>query len=391
MQWINAATASRRLGIKRSTLYTYVSRGWIRTSAGTDGRSRRYSASDVDDLAQRARAHRGNAAAAGSAMRWGEPIIDSAITAIDADGPYYRGVAALTLVERDCPFEQAAELLWGTGRTAPWPAAGRPPLSVPRAHPIDQLAVAVPQLALLDPQRGRREAAVEHERGRRLIAWFATWVSGAHAPAARVAETLCRGWRVDPRHARLFDAALTLVADHELNASTFAARVTAATGADTYSGLSAALGALSGPRHGRNCDRIEALLASVPTARDATDALSARLSRGEPIDIVQPRVYPHGDPRSEPILALLAHEPGSEVALATFEALAALGYPAPPVDGALAAIQHTLQLPPGASTALFAVGRTAGWIAHMLEQRTSGKLLRPRARYVGTWDTHTPD
>ncbi len=383
MRWISAQAATRRLAVKRATLYTYVSRGWIRTADGPDGRSRRYSAIDVDDLAQRGVAHRGRAASAGSAMRWGEPIIDSAITAIDADGPYYRGIAALTLAEQGASFEHTAEQLWGTGERGPWPDPGPPPLPTPDVHPLDQLAVLVPQLALLDATRGRHDAAIEHERARRLIPWFAAWVSGAARPCGSVAHTLCQGWGLDVQHAGLFDVALTVIADHELNASTFAARVTAATGADTYACLSAALGALSGPRHGRNCDRIEALLASMPSAEGAADALSARLTRGEPIDIVQPRVYPSGDPRSEPILALLATEPLAATSLATFAALTQLGYPPPPVDGALAAIAHTLQLPPGAASALFAVGRTAGWVAHILEQRQSPRLLRPRARYVG--------
>ncbi len=227
--------------------------------------------------------------------------------------------------------------------------------------------------------------------------------SGAAAAAAAAAA--------DPVAARLLDVALVLSADHELNVSAFTARCVASAAAPPQAAVAAALAALGGARHGGHCDRVEALFAemsgapvgaavpaAMPTAASGAGAsvspagvrerLAGRLRRGEEIPGFGQPLYPDGDPRARLLLELAAaHRPASaQTALAA--ALAAAGFELlgerPNLDFGLVALAWALDLPPGAALALFAVGRTTGWIAHVLEQYADARLIRPRARYVGT-------
>jgi citrate synthase len=239
-------------------------------------------------------------------------------------------------------------------------------------------------------------AEQERMRGRRLLRHLAAWVCAGHAPArvARalkeetVAASLAVAWGATAKRApEVLDRALVLCADHELNVSTFTARVTASSGADLYACVSAALAALSGPRHGGACDRIEALLQEVGRPERARTVVHERLRRGESVPGFGHRLYPEGDPRTPPLLeAAYTFRPepvGVRVLRAVEETMREAGHPAPTVDFGLVALASALELPAGAAAALFAVGRAAGWVAHVLEQREQGHVLRPRARYVG--------
>jgi len=185
-----------------------------------------------------------------------------------------------------------------------------------------------------------------------------------------------------PQNVRAVDAALVLMADHELNASSFTARVTASAGADLYACVASALATLSGPRHGGACDRIEGLIAEAGgEPRRARQVVTDRLRRGEAVAGFAHPLYPGGDPRAPPLLEA-ARTLGARRARVAFALVDAIGEP-PACELGLVALALALELPRGAATALFAVGRSAGWIAHALEQRAAGFLLRPRARYVG--------
>ncbi|HWZ91344.1 MAG TPA: citrate/2-methylcitrate synthase, partial [Polyangiaceae bacterium] len=177
-----------------------------------------------------------------------------------------------------------------------------------------------------------------------------------------------------------------LSAEHELNASTFAARVAASAGADLYACLGAALNTLSGSAHGGMCDRVEALLETIGERTRAARTVREWLARGEPVPGFGHPLYPAGDPRGA-LLLELARNHGARTAPArtAFALVAAMergGHPAPTLDLGLVALCHCLELPRGTAASLFALGRTAGWVAHALEQRAAGYLLRPRARYV---------
>jgi citrate synthase len=205
--------------------------------------------------------------------------------------------------------------------------------------------------------------------------------------APDVASGLLRALGGSPRGRRLVEATLVLCADHELNASSFAARVAASTGADQEACVLAALATFSGPRHGAESMRVAALVAEAGRPRQARATLLARLRRGEALPGFGHPLYPAGDPRGTLLLSLTAGAPRASRPLATLRALVAeatrLDLAGPTLDVGLLAVAQVLRLPPGASQVLFCVGRSAGWIAHVAEQRSSGELLRPRARYVG--------
>jgi citrate synthase len=176
-----------------------------------------------------------------------------------------------------------------------------------------------------------------------------------------------------------------LIADHELNASTFVARCVASTGATPYAVVSAALSALSGRRHGGASARAEALFAELARGGDAMTVMAGRLARGEDLPGFGQFLYPAGDPRAATILAAITRTLPDARPL--IESAAAAGTRLtgrhPNVDFALAAAATSLALPRSTALAIFILGRTVGWIAHAIEQYESGILIRPRARYVG--------
>ena len=188
---------------------------------------------------------------------------------------------------------------------------------------------------------------------------------------------LGRAWRAPRGQWDVIRRALVLLADHELNASTFAARVAASTGASLAASVLAGLAALSGPYHGRMAERVEAFAAGAAKAGPAR-ALARWGDR--PVPGFGHALYPDGDPRAEALLAAFETPPP----LAALRRLVEgeTGVKAN-VDFALVAMRQALDLPTEAPFALFAAARTAGWLAHAIEQVETGALIRPRARYVG--------
>jgi citrate synthase len=198
---------------------------------------------------------------------------------------------------------------------------------------------------------------------------------------------LARGWSV--REAGdLLDAALVLCADHELPVSTFVARCVASSEATPYAVVVAGLSAMGGVKHGGQVELVEAFLREVEVSGGARDAIAGRLRRGERIPGFGHSLYPGGDPRGAELLRLVtaAYPSSPDVALCNAvaeEALELMGERAT-VDFGLVTLARALGLPPGGAVALFALGRTVGWIGHAIEQYESGSLIRPRARYVGS-------
>jgi citrate synthase len=193
--------------------------------------------------------------------------------------------------------------------------------------------------------------------------------------AAAIHERLGRAWRAPREGWEAIRRALVLLADHELNASTFAARIAASTGASLSAATLAGLAALSGPRHGGMAARVEAFAAAAARGdwRRAARGSKPPPGFGHPL-------YPDGDPRAAALLAAIEAPPALAALRAEVEG--ATGERAN-IDFALIALRQSLQLPAEAPFALFAVARTAGWLAHAIEQVETGALIRPRARYVG--------
>lgn len=393
--------AAEFLGIKLQTLYAYASRGLVKGAPGANGRGRRYTRADLDGLRVR------SAGPAAGALRFGEPVLDTSITRMTPRGPEYRGRLAVELARGAVPFRSVAELLW-TGtlpeREPRWPDGG-PDLPArelgrllpPGSSPLTALALALPALAAADPLRFDAQPDALRARARRLIPRLAAAFALALDPR-RVTPALETG---DPTRAlatalgvplkrkplALLELALVLCADHELNASTFAARVAASTGADLYACLSAGLAAFSGPLHGGASEQVEVLAREAGDAAGAAAAVRDRMRRGELLPGFGHALYADGDPRAAPLLeaalALAPRAPRVRTIAAIVAAMDGAGRPKPNVDAALAAACAALDLPIGMGAAIFAIGRSAGWVAHVLEQSESKFVLRPRARFVG--------
>lgn len=400
MEFYSADQAANYLGIKPSTLYAYVSRGLLDSvPAPDDSRRRRYRKSDLDRLKRRSDAHGGHAAAAADALDWGAPSLQTAISKITYAGPAYRGRLARHLVRDGVGYEAVAEFLWsGDMSEGPvrWGKRDRQPVELAAVVPtsadsVDVLRVAVMLAGMANPARfGATESAqmrVAQQLIDQAVLSLASHRGASVEPGGTVAERLAGAFGAAPSAPirEALQVALVVIADHELNASTFSARVAASAGADLYACVSAALATLTGPRHGGACDRCEALLDKVAMSASVPQVLMSRIRRGDSLAGFDHPLYPHGDPRF-PILVRAAR-PFDDGAVEQVERLvdtaAQMELGAPTVDLGLALLARAMALPAGAAKTIFAVGRMAGWIAHAFEQRQQGFLLRPRARYVG--------
>jgi citrate synthase len=212
---------------------------------------------------------------------------------------------------------------------------------------------------------------------------------------APLAQALQQHWVPNqPEAVQLFDAAMVLCADHELNVSAFTVRCVASAGSTPYAAVIAGLSALQGMRHGGYTERVEALLREVERPERAPQILAERLRRGEAIPGFGHRLYPQGDPRARLFLDLMEaahpHHPDVALAKAVIDAAGDLVDQHPTIDFGLATLARLLDLPNGAALALFALGRAAGWIGHAIEQYAGSELIRPRARYTGRLP-HSPE
>ena len=217
--------------------------------------------------------------------------------------------------------------------------------------------------------------------------------------ANTIVERFMIRWRgePDPRHVRAVDAYWTSAAEHGINASTFTARVIASTGADVAAALSGAAGAMSGPLHGGAPARVLGMIEEIERTGDAAAYVRGALDRGERIMGFGHRVYRAEDPRAR-VLRRAAEELGAprfEVASALEQAaLDELRNRRPDrvlatnVEFWAAILLDFAEVPARMFTPMFACGRTAGWSAHILEQKRTGRLIRPTARYIGPGPRH---
>ncbi|MEP7292171.1 MAG: citrate synthase family protein [Chloroflexota bacterium] len=392
-RYLSAQEVAEILGVSKDTLYSYVSRGLVRSEESNRAkRERRYLAEDVQKLKEHREYRRNPAQVAKDALHWGTPLLDSALTLITENGLYYRGRDVLELA-RTSSFEQVAALLWTSeiGQAGALFAGRLNTAEVVRKIEPGLTAMQRVTLALTlaDDLAGydlRAEALAY--TGARILGLMATALTMQPMGAGGIAEHLQQAWRPeDERAAKVINAALILCADHELNVSAFAARVTASAGATPYAVVTAGLAALSGFRHGGAGARVEAFFREIGTTERIRAVIADRLRWGEPMPGFGHTLYPDGDPRAKTLLALLeeTYPDAADVGF-TREVAAqvkALTGQAANVDFALVALARAAQLPPDAPLALFALGRTAGWIGHAIEQYASGALIRPRARYTG--------
>jgi citrate synthase len=420
-EWIGAAEAAGRLGIKPASLYAYVSRGVLERKRDAGGRGSLFDADDISRLALKGRPRR---APSGAELR-----IESSLTEIVGDHLRYRGHDAIGLARR-CSFEEVAGLLWtgsldddalpggdsagsdANGGALGWRAtptalavgsAAQAALPAPTL-PLERLQVIVPALAATDPLRLHLDRPAVIAAGRALIAGMVGCLprpaaqdepGSAAGPgsvpepgsiAARLTHALCPA----PVPAGLVSAvqtALVLAADHELAASTLAARVAASVRADPYAVIATGLGAVGGAMHGGAALGAEVMLGSAAGPPDAPRVVGDLLRRGERIPGFGHFVYKSGDPRAQLLLQVIADYAPRSPRLAVAEAVLAearrRALPEPNIDFALATLTVVAGMVPGAGEAIFAVARTAGWIAHALEEYDRHEPIRPRGVYTG--------
>ncbi|MDJ0463039.1 citrate synthase [Streptomyces sp. H27-C3] len=387
--------AAERLGVKPETVYAYVSRGRLSSRPAHGGRGSTLDAGEVDALARRTGRREPSAAA--------DPTFRTRITLIEDNRYYFRGVDAVELAGR-YGFEEVAEWLWtgvprpGIRFSAPQESleAARRTVAALPAHsgPMDRLRVAAVAAAATDPLRFDLSPEAVIGSARSLIPTLVGALPAVGQPD-RAGDRLARQlWRrltalpADDASLAVLDTALALLVDHDLAASTLAARVAASARAHPYAVISAGLGVLEGPLHGAASGLAHRMLAEVVQRGGAAPVVADHLRNGQRIPGLGHRIYTAEDPRAQALFALLDKIPRAAPALAAARDVVTTAARHTPlhanVDLALAVLSVSARMPAEAGETVFAVARTAGWIAHALEEYEERPLrMRPSGQYVG--------
>ncbi len=344
------------------------------------------------------------------------------MTEITGDQLRYRGYDAIELAgERD--FEEVAGLLWSgilgeAGQPEPdalsqasaWQATDAAVAAGSAAQaalpagtlPLERLQVIVPALAAADPLRLHLDPPAVIAAGRAIVAGMTDSLPPAEAggPArSGIAQATQRGSIAErlvgklcaadpgPGLVTALRAALVLLADHELAASTLAARVAASMRADPYAVVATGLGAVGGALHGGASFGAEVMLRAAARPEEAARVVGDLLRRGERIPGFGHFVYRGSDPRAVLLMELVRRAAPGSVRVAVADAVIAearrRALPEPNIDFALAALATVAGMVPGGGEAVFAIARTTGWLAHALEEYARGTPIRPRGIYTG--------
>ncbi|MFJ5175505.1 citrate synthase [Streptomyces griseoviridis] len=386
------------LGVKPETVYAYVSRGQLSSHRVPGGRGSTFDTAEVTALARRNKRE-----SAGSQHTGGELSVRTRVTLIEADRYYFRGIDATELALRHS-YEEVAEWLW-TGRMEPGVEFRAPAASVAVARravdalpehtgPTDRLRVAAIAAAAADPLRFDLSEDAVLGTARTLIPTLVAALPPARrghrdtGPLARRLWARLTGRDADAASLRVLDTALALLVDHDLAASTLAVRVAASARAHAYAAVSAGLGVLEGPLHGAAGGLAHRMLLDVLDQGDAAPVIAEALRAGRRVPGLGHRLYTGEDPRARVLFSLLEEVPDAAPALAAARDSVATAARHTPlhanVDLALAVFTASSGMPATASETIFAVARTAGWIAHALEEYQERPLrMRPSGHYVG--------
>src|SRR5213593_1382004 len=310
--YLSAREASAELAISQATLYAYVSRGLIRSEPSSDSRSHRYRAEDVRLLKQRR-----TPSPEPRGLRSFDadlPVMDSAIATITEDGPIYRGVNCIELAEKDT-LEHAATLLWDIAGVDPFSQDNCPLVSgemravadaARHAAPIDRTIAVLALAASADPRAFTRAAEGRAMVGGRILRLVVATMLNGSSSGEPLHLQIAKAWAPDNKHAAdLIRRALVLLADHELNASTFTVRCAASTGLNLYDAIIAGLVALKGPKHG-GAGVLASRLVKTMVDRDVGPMVRERVALGERFAGFGHGVYKRGDPRAQSLLNALS-------------------------------------------------------------------------------------
>jgi citrate synthase len=396
-RYLTASEAAAVLGVSLPTLYSYVSRGMLRSEpVAGHPRVKRYLREDVARLVERKEIRSDPAKAAARSLHWGAPVLDSSLALIDGGRIYYRGRDALELAQL-ASVEEVAALLWSGDPKEAGTLFTKQSEELPReikdvlkrtSHlgPVERCQLALPLGAAVDPAAYDLRPMAVARTGARILRLLVSAMCGAADPGL-IDVSLQEAWL--PRRktaAAALRAALILCADHELNVSTFTARCIASARATPYEVVIGALAAMKGRRHGGHTAEVEALFRETGRARRLREILVNRLRQGERLPGFGHPLYPNGDPRAALLLSFaskLGRGAVLEIAGSLVEVARSLTGEHPTVDFALVTLARSLGLPAESPLALFSLGRAMGWIAHAIEQYADARLIRPRARYIG--------
>jgi citrate synthase len=456
---LSTEEVARRLGVKRETVYAYVSRGLLERHPASGPHHSEFDPEEVERLAARARRPDRSSAL--------EVVVETELTLLEPQGRLsYRGRDA-TRLAKFRSFEEVVALLWDGAPPTPWELGAERSAAIEalddalgaEAPAAERIAAVVATLAARDPKRDDRDPDSVRRAGAEVFAGIlaaltrgrplvrtpdggrlkvrhpdqgstarsgpdqgSTAVEGSGSgDDRRIAERLWIALAEEdakprPEQVAALNAALVLLADHELAASTFAARVAASAWAGPYRVILAGLGPLGGALHGGAGHAVEELLDEVAAGSDPAAALDARIASGG-VPGFGHRVYRDRDPRADHLLdrlgipdrgrlesthadrgrpasrigsprstapeAGLRRSTATEAAAAVLEIAAERELPAPNVDFALAVLVKAHGLREGASATIFTVARIAGIVAHALEEYEYRLRFRPRASYVG--------
>ncbi len=412
-RFLSADEVSKTLGISKSTLYAYVSRGFIRSESGTDGkkRSKRYRKEDVDALKARKTMRNDPSQASKVMLNWGMPVMESAISMIEASKLYYAGQDVERLAIRHS-LEEVASFLWLGSLTNSLPELDlEDGLDAELFKKLEKLAEATSEQSIFSRYQIFLAAASADDvlaseltpesiakTGVKILQ-LASWACSRrnhYSYQENIAASLTDSWlersiektTIQKRdYQSLVSAALILLAENELNATTFAARCVASAKATPYEVVAAGLACLNSQHYFGHMARIDALIEEAGTPDRLEETLKARLRRGEELHGFGHRLYPDGDPRALLLTRLLqayaTDTEGAGFAVRGLELGQKLLKRSPEISYVMVCMQRALQLPKEAPLVFFAVGRTVGWIAHSIEQYQKDQLIRPRATYVG--------
>jgi citrate synthase len=381
---LDSDEAARRLGVKVTTLYAYVSRGLLASHPAPGSRRSWFDLADIERLARRHRARQPVEARLAT--------VTTSVTRLSDRGPWYRGALATDLAET-AAFEAVAERLWGApfdegpDAEAPWAALDLP--DPPELGASDRLRWAVVMAGAHQPLRADLRPEAVARTARALVATMVESLPGGPVPPGSVAQRLAAklSGRPDPwpELAQAVNAALVLLADHELATSTVAVRVAASTRADLCDAVLAGMGTLAGPLHGGASQLAYGLLIDADRV-GAEQALDDTLRWQGVLPGFGHTVYQQGDPRFGVLLdrfESMADQRQRQLVDTMIGLAADQGLPLPNVDLALAAVSWAAGLPPDAGRTFFAVARVAGWTAHYLEELEERPLrFRARAAYA---------
>lgn len=394
---LSTQEAAELLGVKPETVYAYVSRGRLGSRRDASGRGSTFDAAEVEALARRTRPSRAE-------QRTGVDLsVRTGITLIDKDRYYFRGVDATELATA-YSYEQVAEWLWtgvlraGVRFSAPEEAvraARHAVQAMPElSGPTDRLRVAAVAAGAADPLRFDLSEQSVLGTARTLIPTLVAALPLPATPRSDDGSVAHRLWvrltgrEADEASLRVLDTAMALLVDHDLATSTLAVRVAASSRAHAYAAVSTGLGVLEGPLHGAASGLAHRMLLDVLDEGDAAPVIAAELRAGRRIPGIGHRIYTGEDPRARTLFGLLEDVPRAAPALAAARDIVATaarhtGLHAN-VDLALAVFTAASGMSAAAGETIFAVARTAGWIAHALEEYAENPLrMRPSGTYTG--------